>query len=174
VKRVAQAIHRPLAPLLKPSIGRAGVFVLAAVRRALGVPFAKMDLPARRMRTRSRLSPIAPRRGSSSHFARENWWAVTDSNRRHPACKADALPTELTARGARFIATRRGCASPQITCTMGFGAVYQAVPGRYLDFAWGFENFARFRPTIGHTDALDVAGVSQAKVATTGRMPVKE
>src|SRR5713101_3072351 len=27
----------------------------------------------------------------------EGWWAVTDSNRRHPACKAGALPTELTA-----------------------------------------------------------------------------
>jgi hypothetical protein len=26
-----------------------------------------------------------------------HWWAVTDSNRRHPACKADALPAELTA-----------------------------------------------------------------------------
>jgi hypothetical protein len=26
------------------------------------------------------------------------WWAVTGSNRRHPACKAGALPTELTAR----------------------------------------------------------------------------
>ena len=23
------------------------------------------------------------------------WWVVTDSNRRHSACKADALPTEL-------------------------------------------------------------------------------
>src|SRR3954453_16455503 len=29
---------------------------------------------------------------------RESWWAVTDSNRRHPACKAGALPAELTAR----------------------------------------------------------------------------
>ena len=29
--------------------------------------------------------------------ASEGWWAVTDSNRRHPACKAGALPTELTA-----------------------------------------------------------------------------
>src|SRR5580693_2643519 len=28
----------------------------------------------------------------------EAWWAVTDSNRRHSACKADALPTELTAQ----------------------------------------------------------------------------
>src|SRR5690242_19919231 len=27
----------------------------------------------------------------------EAWWAVKDSNLRHPACKADALPTELTA-----------------------------------------------------------------------------
>ena len=30
------------------------------------------------------------------------WWAVTDSNRRHPACKAGALPTELTALGGGF------------------------------------------------------------------------
>src|SRR5882724_11360601 len=29
---------------------------------------------------------------------RYGWWAVTDSNRRHPACKAGALPAELTAR----------------------------------------------------------------------------
>src|ERR1700736_5316754 len=26
------------------------------------------------------------------------WWAVRGSNSRHSACKADALPTELTAR----------------------------------------------------------------------------
>ena len=32
------------------------------------------------------------------HPLAKNWWAVTDSNRRHSACKADALPTELTAR----------------------------------------------------------------------------
>ena len=25
------------------------------------------------------------------------WWALTGSNRRHSACKADALPTELSA-----------------------------------------------------------------------------
>src|SRR5262245_66610880 len=55
---------------------------------------------------------------------REGWWAVTDSNRRHPACKAGALPTELTAlvhhlyrRRARWgkhsmrkaVTPRRGC-----------------------------------------------------------------
>ena len=32
-----------------------------------------------------------------SQSTRDDWWAVTDSNRRHSACKADALPTELTA-----------------------------------------------------------------------------
>ena len=25
----------------------------------------------------------------------KKWWVMTDSNRRHSACKADALPTEL-------------------------------------------------------------------------------
>ena len=25
----------------------------------------------------------------------KNWWVMTESNRRHSACKADALPTEL-------------------------------------------------------------------------------
>ena len=25
----------------------------------------------------------------------KNWWVMTESNRRHPACKAGALPTEL-------------------------------------------------------------------------------
>jgi hypothetical protein len=43
-------------------------------------------------------------RGLGGHASRcsacEVWWAVTDSNRRHSACKADALPTELTARAA--------------------------------------------------------------------------
>src|ERR1700730_14585509 len=34
------------------------------------------------------------------------WWAVTDSNRRHPACKAGALPTELTAVRARLSKNR--------------------------------------------------------------------
>ena len=30
-------------------------------------------------------------------FGRRIWWALTGSNRRHSACKADALPTELSA-----------------------------------------------------------------------------
>ena len=32
----------------------------------------------------------------------QNWWAVTGSNRRHPACKAGALPAELTANRTGF------------------------------------------------------------------------
>ena len=31
------------------------------------------------------------------------WWAVTGSNRRPSRCKRDALPTELTARGAKYV-----------------------------------------------------------------------
>ncbi len=30
-------------------------------------------------------------------FEDKIWWALTGSNRRHSACKADALPTELSA-----------------------------------------------------------------------------
>ena len=30
-------------------------------------------------------------------FNVKTWWALTGSNRRHSACKADALPTELSA-----------------------------------------------------------------------------
>src|SRR6202049_4530164 len=45
--------------------------------------------------------PLRPNMGfgaaAFARFACEGWWAVTDSNRRHSACKADALPTELTA-----------------------------------------------------------------------------
>ncbi|SBT10199.1 hypothetical protein ACCAA_910021 [Candidatus Accumulibacter aalborgensis] len=31
--------------------------------------------------------------------SRSLWWVLTGSNRRHPACKASALPTELSTRG---------------------------------------------------------------------------
>ena len=35
-----------------------------------------------------------------------NWWVVTDSNRRHSACKADALPTELTTLTGNLLANQ--------------------------------------------------------------------
>lgn len=41
-----------------------------------------------------------------------HWWAVTDSNRRHPRCKRGALPTELTAPGAALYAGMCRLASP--------------------------------------------------------------
>ena len=52
------------------------------------------------------LEPSTPRLSSAcsnqlsyepqnSILSSENWWSRPDSNRRHPACKAGALPTEL-------------------------------------------------------------------------------
>ena len=38
-----------------------------------------------------------------------DWWAMTGSNRRHAACKAAALPTELIARIAEPKSSHRGC-----------------------------------------------------------------
>ncbi len=42
------------------------------------------------------------------------WWVLTGSNRRHPACKASALPTELSTRlpiTARYLAVKEACYS---------------------------------------------------------------
>ena len=56
-----------------------------------------------------------------------NWWVMTESNRRHPACKAGALPTELitlktsTAASLRYFLARRTGLEP---ATLG-------VTGRY-------------------------------------------
>ena len=43
----------------------------------------------------------APTRQPSHRFASEVWWSQTESNRRPPACKAGALPTELWPRAGR-------------------------------------------------------------------------
>ncbi len=52
-------------------------------------------------------------------YGHKLWWALTGSNRRHSACKADALPTELSALQKRFIkvAQRTGLepATPGVT-----------------------------------------------------------
>jgi hypothetical protein len=40
---------------------------------------------------------VAEDRLRSSKPNSEKWWAMTGSNRRHPACKAGALPAELIA-----------------------------------------------------------------------------
>ena len=39
--------------------------------------------------------------GASGHSPLGEWWSQTESNRRHPACKAGALPTELWPRSSR-------------------------------------------------------------------------
>src|SRR5665647_2156910 len=35
------------------------------------------------------------------------WWVLTGSNRRHSACKADALPTELSTRPEPAVSSKR-------------------------------------------------------------------
>jgi hypothetical protein len=67
------------------------------IHTSCGLLRACRAVAARTMSARLR----AMRYGAAASAARsEGWWAVTDSNRRHPACKAGALPTELTARAA--------------------------------------------------------------------------
>ena len=45
------------------------------------------------------------------------WWSQTDSNRRHPACKAGALPTELWPRKVKSL-TKRQCKSLKLLNVM--------------------------------------------------------
>src|SRR5258708_5733592 len=48
---------------------------------------------------------LRPPRGCATRIPQgEAWWAMTDSNRRHPACKAGALPAELIALNLTHIA----------------------------------------------------------------------
>ena len=53
----------------------------------------------RRFRTcLRRLTTGSPHRDGSTGIASRGWWSQTESNRRHPACKAGALPSELWPR----------------------------------------------------------------------------
>jgi hypothetical protein len=54
--------------------------------------------PSRSSRLQPAFALRAPARQPSSRFASEGWWSQTGSNRRPPACKAGALPTELWPR----------------------------------------------------------------------------
>ena len=64
-------------------------------------PDAQPILGAKRLAPLRRAACVRPDERSSlnakqkSIFAKRIWWSQTDSNRRHPACKAGALPTEL-------------------------------------------------------------------------------
>ncbi len=79
----------------------------------------------------SRFSPAVPGlpAGARRHKpSGEGWWAVQGSNLRHPACKAGALPTELTARlrpreppGSHAATTGYGGAGPVTSPTKAAG-----------------------------------------------------
>ncbi len=67
--------------------------------------FTMSNNPPQAMRPASDANPLASKRNSSDHGRRRArppgsaaWWSLTDSNRRHPACKAGALPAELRPR----------------------------------------------------------------------------
>ena len=51
------------------------------------------------MAQRTGLEPATPgvtgRYSNQLNYHSRIWWVMTGSNRRHSACKADALPTEL-------------------------------------------------------------------------------
>ena len=49
-----------------------------------------------------------------------DWWAMTGSNRRHPACKAGALPAELITRGLTIISIHKN-----VQCVKGFFYFYR-------------------------------------------------
>jgi hypothetical protein len=103
----------------------------------LGKPHADRMLPKRcppLLRALSRTWPRGPANGVLQGYLR---WAVTGSNRRPPACKAGALPAELTARMALKIRTKgtrsaRSCKSSvnraQASC--GLCVSYRGGPRR--------------------------------------------
>ena len=46
-------------------------------------------------------------RTSNLELRTSSWWAMTGSNRRHPACKAGALPAELITRELTIISIHK-------------------------------------------------------------------
>src|SRR6185312_2238492 len=98
-----------------------------------------------------------------------NRWAVTGSNRRHPACKAGALPAELTALarilrasavGARLKASPReqSAAGPQLLVD-GF---LEALAGRE---AWPVRGFDLHRRAGARIAALACRALDDAEIA---------
>src|SRR5512133_1178393 len=52
------------------------------------------------LRTKSNMRELSSKKNKKGEHAARlylvRWWVLTGSNRRHSACKADALPTELS------------------------------------------------------------------------------
>ena len=62
----------------------------------------------RKLHSRKTRPPARP-----AHDAQQDWWSQTGSNRRPPACKAGALPTELWPRvRIRWCSSRRRMVGP--------------------------------------------------------------
>ena len=73
---------------------------------------------------------------------------MTDSNRRHPACKAGALPTELTARLPLNIVGLQGDARVRALKRKAAGQELSQLPAcRYFP--------RKVRPEIGQTDSFN-------------------
>src|SRR3954462_15156738 len=72
-------------------------------RRSTRYKFKFMDelccwLAEPKLAAPARFRPSGSSAAAFSRFASEGWWSQTGSNRRPPACKAGALPTELWPR----------------------------------------------------------------------------
>ncbi len=56
--------------------------------------------------------PSAETAGAILVRSTSSWWSQTESNRRHPACKAGALPTELWPRSRERCEAQESCRRP--------------------------------------------------------------
>ena len=79
------------------------------------------------------------------------WWAVQGSNLRPPACKAGALPTELTARGRR---TKTGATRARESFVGCRRRDYPARRGRDVNSTASAEGTPRARVILGEARAL--------------------
>ena len=92
----------------------------------------------------------APTRQPSSRFASEGWWSQTESNRRPPACKAGALPTELWPRATTGLPSRSSRQSARLRLS-GSGA---AAFSRFASEGWWAWEDLNFRPHAYQARAL--------------------
>ena len=62
---------------------------------------------------------------------RDNWWRLTGSNRRPPACKAGALPAELNPHSASITFAMLRCSTACVPTA--YTALFRASPGSILE-----------------------------------------
>src|SRR5712672_3880971 len=95
-----------------------------------------------------------------ARFARPGWWSQTGSNRRPPACKAGALPTELwplvqrqTQVGAKGWLAEPKARAQQSPAFALSGSGAAAFPRRATEGWWAWEDL-NFRPHAYQARAL--------------------